>query len=103
LRLERTFERLAESLRNNDVLFRPAEQTPVGQETPIMAGNEHRIGATRNRTQHPPYRSETSCDTLTTPAALAAFTQHLADVNEARRKSRLRKSLRGVPGEQEVA
>jgi len=37
------------------------------------------------------------------PAALATFTQHLADVNEARRKARLRKAMRGVPGEAEAA
>lgn len=47
----------------------------------------------------PSFRVEESTDTLTTPAALAEFSKHLADVNEARRKARLRKTMRGVPGE----
>ena len=38
---------------------------------------------------------------MRTPEAVAAFAQHLADVNEQRRKARLRKALRGVPGEPE--
>jgi hypothetical protein len=52
---------------------------------------------------HPPFRTQKHQDMLTTPAAVAAFSQHLAESNERRRKARLRKALRGVPGEQEAA
>jgi hypothetical protein len=54
---------------------------------------------------HPAYISEKSTDHLTNPAALAEFSQHLADVNESRRKAQLRraKAMRGVPDGQEAA
>jgi len=51
------------------------------------------------RPQHQPFRTGSHHDALTTPEAVAAFAQHLAETNERRRKARLRKALRGVPGE----
>jgi hypothetical protein len=97
-RKERTFADLAETLRNNDVLFRPAEQIPLAQQTDVLARNGDKVGASRDRSQHPPFRSESPRHLLTSDAAIAEFEQHLADENEKRRKARLRKSLRGVPG-----
>jgi hypothetical protein len=62
----------------------------------LDAANDNAKPVTR---RHEPFRSEKHHDALTTPEAVAAFAQHLADVNEQRRKARLRKALRGVPGE----
>lgn len=49
------------------------------------------------------YRTEESVDLLTTQEAVDGFQDHLSEVNERRRKARLRKALRGVPDEQEAA
>jgi hypothetical protein len=61
------------------------------------------VAPKRNAKNHPSFRTEKHHDSLTTPEALAAFQKHVDDVNDARRKSRLRKALRGVPGEAEAA
>jgi hypothetical protein len=76
------------------------------QDEAELAPSDHTMRTAANNAgpvKHPPYRLEKSCDTLTSPAALATFAQHLAEVNEQRRKARLRKAMRGVPGEAEAA
>jgi hypothetical protein len=106
-RIDRVCELLVEQFRLEARLLRWPDGKWSLQDEAELAPSDHtmRTVAADNAgpVKHPPYRSEKPCDTLTTSAALAAFTQHLADVNEGRRKARLRKAMRGVPGEAEAA
>lgn len=101
-RLERTFSSIARKLTNNGSVFVAADILPLAQKDDAghteaqMVGLRARLGKQHS---HPPFRTESHHDALTTPEAVAAFSQHLADTNDLRRKARLRKALRGVPGE----
>jgi hypothetical protein len=101
-RIDRVCELLVDQFRLEARLLRWPDGKWSLQDEAKLAPSDHTMRTAADNAgpvKHPPYRSEKSCDTLTTPAALAAFTQHLTDVNEARRKARLRKAMRGVPGE----
>lgn len=73
------------------------------QEDQIEAmeyGNIKNNALDRRSPEHPPFRPEKHHDALTTPAAIAAFAQHLADTNDERRKlqeRRMKKAMRGAP------
>lgn len=106
-RMEKVFGSLAEQFDLEARLLRqPAEKFAL-QTNPEKATYRHKMtpaATKRDKAAHPSaYQAEPSTDQLTTPEALEAFAQHLADVNEQRRKARMRKALRGVPGEQEAA
>ena len=99
-RMERVFEDLTARFRNEGRLLRYPDEKWSGQFEGEKASLSHTIEtAAPKRTAHQPYRTEPHEDHLTTPEAIAEFAQHLAEMNEARRKARLRKALRGVPGE----
>lgn len=106
LRVERTFESLVSQLCIALIPFRPAAHKWSGQSdhfehdaNPIVGSCDQRVAPKI----HPPFRAESPRHLLKTDAAIAEFEEHLADVNEARRKARLRKALRGVPGEEAAA
>ncbi len=107
-RMEKVFAALAAQFDLEARLLRqPAEKFAL-QTSPEKAPSVHTMGERapkrRYAETHPTaYQVEPSTDQLTTPEAIEAFAQHLADVNEERRKARMRKALRGVPGEQEAA
>jgi hypothetical protein len=101
-RIERLVEALVSQFRFEARLLRSPDGKWSLQQEPDEAPIASTMETAANNAgpvEHPPYRTEKSCDTLTTPASVAAFSQHLAEVNEQRRKVRLRKALRGVPGE----
>jgi hypothetical protein len=107
-RMERVFEDLNARFRNEVRLLRHPDEKWSGQFEPDPASISSKMDAPVARRHHPKsnklnFRNEASHDTLTTPTAVAEFAKHLADTNEARRRARLRKALRGVPGEQEAA
>lgn len=105
-RLDRVVENLSTQFRNEARLFRAPEGRWALQEDGSQAPSGHTMDRPARKSYgeiHPPtFRSEPSCDTLNNPAAVAAFSQHLADTNDKRRQQReakLKKSLRGVPDE----
>lgn len=105
-RMERVFENLANEFCITARLFRE----PIGKWALHSAIPEYGLPiASETRAQpsgaiiHPPFRTESPKHLLKSDAAIAEFEEHLADVNEARRKARLRKALRGVPGEEAAA
>ena len=103
-RLERVFSDLTAQFRNEARFLRMPDERWSGQFEPDTASGCHTTGDAVSQRNHPQpdqlhYQSEASRDRLTTPAAVAAFAQYLAETNEARRQARLRKALRGVPGE----
>jgi hypothetical protein len=102
-RLERTFENLAQKFLNTGLLFTPPDDKWLAQDGAAAASTgptmDEAAADEPRKTVHPPYRAERHHDALTTPEAIAAFEQHLVEVNEQRRKARRRKALRGVPGE----
>lgn len=104
-RLERIWENLATQFRKEGRMLLDPDEKWTGQQEPLQAPSAGKMTKVARDKDggHLPYRSERSHDTLTTPQAIAEFTEHLAKTNEERRKARLRKALRGVPGEQEAA
>ncbi|WP_315792307.1 hypothetical protein [Bradyrhizobium sp. SZCCHNRI1002] len=106
-RIEKVWDDLARRFGNEGRLLRAPDAKWSSQQTPAEASNSHTMGeVTRSpRCSKSPtsFLSERSHDALTTPEAVDEFAQHLANVNEERRKARLRKALRGVPGEQAAA
>lgn len=105
-RLERTFILLAETLCNKMWTLKEAGNTTACTKTEShrMQSAAVRDSARANSPRiHPPFRTEPHRDMLGSPEAVQAFSKHLAETNEARRKARLRKALRGVPDEVEAA
>lgn len=105
-RLERVFKNLTNDFRIANRLLRRPDDKWAGQFEGPQAFTEIRsdeVVATQHQVDHPPFRTEPHRDMLGTAEAVAEFSKHLADVNDQRRRARLRKALRGVPGEQEAA
>jgi hypothetical protein len=106
-RIHRVFDELTERFNKEGRPLVPADhkwtsQSRAREVESVVDAEKPRHGTSGQRA----WRSEDSTDNLTSPEAIAAFEQHMAEVNEQRRKrqeARLRKSLRGVPGEQEAA
>lgn len=98
--LAEQFDKEARRLREPDARF---YRQPKRSASIHVASSRVDVAARYGATHPKAYRAEPSTDHLTSPDAIAAFEQHMADVNERRRKARLRKALRGVPGEQEAA
>ena len=107
-RIDRVLEKLASAFALESRTLRLASDKWVLQVEGIQNTDCDVIkdaASKRSAKKHPPFRTEKHHDNLTTTAAIAEFSQHLADVNEARRKSqerRMKKALRGVPGEAAV-
>lgn len=101
-RIERVFSDLAAHFADEARLLRFPDEKWASQLSPPSAEvsvSSHEVVPGRRGRRHEPFRTESHHDALTTPEAVAAFAQHLADTNDQRRKARLRKALRGVPGE----
>jgi hypothetical protein len=108
-RRDRVVRTLAEQFRLEARLLRWPEGKWSLQDEANLAPVAHTMETAASKAapvEHLPFRTERHHDTLTTPAAVAAFAQHLADTNARRRKSQERrriKSLRGAPGEDQEA
>jgi hypothetical protein len=104
-RIFRVFDDLTARFRNESRLLREPDEKWASQQPRSEASISHTVDDVAAKpNMHPAsYRTEASHDHLTTPAAVAAFAQHLAETNELRRQARLRKALRGVPGEASAA
>lgn len=100
-RIEKVFLDLAACFGNEARLLRYPDEKWASQLCPDQAPIDGTMGEAVKVTAkgHQPFRTERHRDALTTPEAVDAFSQHLADTNDRRRKARLRKALRGVPGE----
>ena len=105
-RLDRAFELLTFRLRNDAILLQLADDKWArqfeGRHVSILTKVDE-VDANRGPTIHPPFRTEAHRDMLGTTEAVNEFTKHLSATNEARRRARLRKALRGVPSEHEAA
>ncbi len=107
-RMERVFLDLTALFRNEGRRLLDPDPRWSGQFDGNPASISYKMAPSVTKRDHPGpdglnFRTEASDDRITTPEAVAEFAQHLADTNEARRKARLRKALRGVPGEEQEA
>jgi hypothetical protein len=105
-RLEKVFENLTSVFLLEGRLMLLPDTMGALQDDGPEACTEHKMTVVAQKgsaPKHPPFRTEKHRDMLGSPEAVSEFSKHLAQVNDVRRKARLRKALRGVPGEQEAA
>jgi hypothetical protein len=84
-------------------LLRWPDQKWMGQQTPVLPSIPGKLGDDSIRPfrkpRHAPFRTEKHRDELTTVERAEEFSEKLVERNERLRKKRLRKALRGIPGE----
>ncbi|GAC1572954.1 MAG: hypothetical protein NVS3B5_02150 [Sphingomicrobium sp.] len=105
-RINRVLEDLAARFSKEGRLLRFSASKSTLQEGTNSIGLDATVeiyASAKRPAKHPPFRTELVRDLLKTPADIAAFSQHLVDTNDERRRlheRRIKKAMRGVPGEQ---